>query len=112
MAEMQFSRGVKEEVVPDIRITRAQDLSDGTATFYFDRPKALVEEGGEITGLYLVDEEGELSTRDVNGKFVNGEPAGVEAVYVMRGQEEWDRFIRFMDRYAEANGLGLTKNDE
>lgn len=111
MAEMQFSRGVKEEVVPDIRITRAQDLSDGTATFYFDRPKALVEEGGEITGLYLVDEEGELSTRDVNGKFVNGEPAGVEAVYVMRGQEEWDRFIRFMDRYAEANGLGLTKNE-
>ncbi|MEM6450497.1 MAG: photosystem II reaction center protein Psb28 [Cyanobacteria bacterium P01_D01_bin.105] len=111
MAEMQFSRGVKEEVVPDIRITRAQDLSDGTATFYFDRPKALVEEGGEITGLYLVDEEGELSTRDVNGKFVNGEPAGVEAVYVMRGQEEWERFIRFMDRYAEANGLGLTKNE-
>ena len=111
MAEMQFSRGVKEEVVPDIRITRAQDLSDGTATFYFDRPKALVEEGGEITGLYLVDEEGELSTRDVNGKFVNGEPAGVEAVYVMRGQDEWDRFIRFMDRYAAANGLGLTKNE-
>ena len=111
MAEMQFSRGVKEEVVPDIRITRAPDLSDGTATFYFDRPKALVEEGGEITGLYLVDEEGELSTRDVNGKFVNGEPAGVEAVYVMRGQEEWERFIRFMDRYAEANGMGLTKNE-
>ena len=111
MAEMQFSRGVKEEVVPDIRITRAQDLSDGTATFYFDRPKALVEEGGEITGLYLVDEEGELSTRDVNGKFINGEPAGVEAVYIMRGQAEWERFMRFMDRYAAANGLGLTKND-
>lgn len=111
MAEMQFSRGVKEEVVPDIRITRAEDLSDGTATFYFDRPKALMEEGGEITGLYMVDEEGELSTRDVNGKFVNGEPAGIEAVYVMRGQDEWERFIRFMDRYAADNGLGLTRNE-
>ncbi|MEO0519360.1 MAG: photosystem II reaction center protein Psb28, partial [Cyanobacteria bacterium P01_A01_bin.116] len=43
MAEMQFSRGVKEEVVPDVRITRAKDLSDATATFYFDRPKALIE---------------------------------------------------------------------
>ena len=111
MAEMQFSRGVKEDVVPDVRLTRAKDLSDGTATFYFDKPKALIEEGGEVTGLYMVDEEGELSTRDVNGKFVNGEPAGIEAVYVMRGQDEWDRFMRFMNRYAEANGLGLTKND-
>lgn len=110
MAEMQFSRGVKEEVVPEVRLTRAKDLSDGTATFYFDKPKALIEEGGEVTGLYMVDEEGELTTRDVNGKFVNGEPAGIEAVYVMRGQEEWDRFMRFMNRYAEANGLGLTKN--
>ncbi len=111
MAEMQFSRGVKEDVVPEIRITRAKDLSDGTATFYFDKPKALVEEGGEVTGLYMIDEEGELTTRDVNGKFVNGEPAGIEAVYVMRGQDEWERFMRFMNRYAEANGLGLTKNE-
>ena len=110
MAEMLFSRGVKEDVVPEIRITRAKDLSDGTATFYFDKPKALVEEGGEVTGLYMVDEEGELTSRDVYGKFVNGEPAGIEAVYVMRGQDEWERFMRFMDRYAKDNGLGLTKN--
>ncbi len=111
MAEMQFSRGVKEDIVPGVRITRAKDLSDGTATFYFDRPKALVDEGGEVTGLYMVDEEGELVTKDVNGKFINGEPAGIEAVFVMRGQEEWDRFIRFMDRYSRDNGLGLTKNE-
>ena len=110
MAEIQFSRGIKEDVVPDIRLTRAKDLSDGTATFYFDRPKALIEEDGEVTGMYMVDEEGELSTRDVNGKFVNGEPAGIEAVFVMRGQEEWDRFMRFMERYANENGLGVTKN--
>ena len=110
MAEIQFARGVKEEVVPDVRITRAKDLSDGTATFYFDRPKALVEEGGEVTGMYMVDEEGELTTRDVNGKFINGEPAGIEAVFVMRGQDEWDRFMRFMERYGRDNGLGLQKS--
>jgi photosystem II 13kDa protein len=110
MAEMQFSRGVKEDVVPDVRITRAKDLSDGTATFYFDRPKALTEADGEVTGLYMVDEEGELTTRDVNGKFVNGEPAGIEAVFIMRGQAEWDRFMRFMERYSRDNGLGLTKS--
>ncbi len=112
MAEIQFARGVKEEVVPDVRITRAKDLSDGTATFYFDRPKALIEEGGEVTGMYMVDEEGELATRDVNGKFVNGEPAGIEAVFVMRGDEEWERFMRFMERYGRDNGLGLQKAEK
>jgi photosystem II protein len=111
MAEIQFSRGTAEPVIPDVRLTRAKDGSDGTATFYFDHPQALSGESGvEITGMYLVDEEGELVTRDVNGKFVNGEPAGIEAVYVMKSPEEWERFMRFMNRYAEKNGLGFTKS--
>lgn len=111
MAEIQFSRGVAEPVIPDVRLTRAKDGSDGTATFYFDYPQALSSEAGvEVTGMYLVDEEGELTTRDVNGKFVNGEPAGIEAVYVMKSAAEWDRFMRFMNRYAERNGLGFTKS--
>jgi photosystem II protein len=110
MAEIQFARGVSEPVIPDVRLTRAKDGSDGTATFYFDHPQALSQGGVEITGMYLVDEEGELVSRDVNGKFVNGEPAGIEALYVMKSEAEWDRFMRFMNRYAERNGLGFTKS--
>ncbi|PZV07631.1 MAG: photosystem II reaction center protein Psb28 [Leptolyngbya sp.] len=111
MAEIQFARGVAEPVIPDVRLTRGKDGTDGTATFYFDHPQALSQqEGVEITGMYLVDEEGELTSRDVNGKFVNGEPAGIEAVYVMKSEAEWDRFMRFMNRYAEQNGLGFTKS--
>ena len=110
MAAIQFARGVAEPVIPDVRLTRAKYGSDGTATFYFDHPQALTQEGVEVTGMYLVDEEGELVSRDVNGKFVNGEPAGIEAVYVMKSAEEWERFMRFMNRYAEQNGLGFTKS--
>lgn len=110
MAEIQFARGISEEVIPDVRLTRAKDGTNGTATFYFDYPKALSTEGVEVTGMYLIDEEGELVTRDVNGKFINGEPAGIEAVYVMKSEAEWDRFMRFMNRYAEQNGLGFTKS--
>ena len=33
----------------------------------------------------------------------------IEAKYTMRSGFEWDRFIRFMDRYAEAKGLGFEK---
>ncbi|HEY9876841.1 MAG TPA: photosystem II reaction center protein Psb28 [Leptolyngbyaceae cyanobacterium] len=110
MAEIQFARGIAEEVIPDVRLTRSKDGTNGTATFYFDNPKALSQQGVEITGLYLIDEEGEMVSRDVNGKFVNGEPAGIEARYIIRSTEEWERFMRFMNRYAEKNGLGFTKS--
>ncbi|MEL6382153.1 MAG: photosystem II reaction center protein Psb28 [Cyanobacteria bacterium J06626_18] len=111
MAHIEFARGVVEEVIPDVRLTRSPDGRDGTATFYFENPKALSqEEGVEVTGMYMVDEEGELVTREVKGKFVNGEPAGIEALFVMKSEEEWERFMRFMNRYAEQNGLGFTKS--
>lgn len=110
MAQIQFARGFAEDVIPDVRLTRARDGSDGTATFYFENPSALKSEEFQITGMYLVDEEGELVTREVKARFVNGEPAGLEALYVMKSVEAWDRFMRFMNRYAEEKGLGFTKS--
>lgn len=110
MAEIQFSRGTAETVIPDVRLTRSRDGSNGTATFYFDHPDALAQDyTQDVTGMYLIDEEGELVSREVKAKFVNGEPAAIEAMYVMKSVEEWDRFMRFMERYAEQNGLGFSK---
>ncbi|MEM9504983.1 MAG: photosystem II reaction center protein Psb28, partial [Cyanobacteria bacterium P01_E01_bin.43] len=104
-------RGVVETVIPDVSLTRAPDGRDGTATFYFENPKAFSEdEGVDITGMYMVDEEGELTTREVKGKFLDGRPAGIEALFVMKSEAEWERFMRFMNRYAEQNGLGFTKS--
>ena len=65
--------------------------------------------GGDITGLFLTDEEGTMSTVDVSAKFINGKPAAIEAKYIMRSSTEWDRFMRFMQRYAEDNGLGFNQ---
>lgn len=111
MAEIQFSRGVSEEVIPEVRLTRAKDGSNGKATFYFEYPKALSNESTDaITGMYMIDEEGEIATREVNAKFVNGQPAGLEALYIMRSAQEWERFIRFMERYAEEHELGFNKS--
>ncbi len=111
MAQIQFSRGVNEEVIPDVRLTRSRDGSNGTATFYFQNPKVLNSGStDEITGMYLVDEEGELVTREVKGKFVNGKPEALEVLYLMRSADEWDRFMRFMERYAEDHGLGFNKS--
>lgn len=111
MAQIQFARGVDEEVIPDVRLTRARDGSSGTATFYFQNPRILGEGAAdEITGMYLIDEEGEILTREVKGKFINGKPEAIEAVYIMKSADEWDRFMRFMERYAQEHGLGFSKS--
>ncbi|MEG4838844.1 photosystem II reaction center protein Psb28 [Microcoleus sp. B9-D4] len=110
MAKIQFSRGIDEDAVPEVRLTRSKTGAQGTATFIFENPKALSSTSTEdITGMYMIDDEGELLTREVKAKFINGQPAGLEALYLMRSPEEWDRFMRFMERYSEANGLGFSK---
>mmetsp|Transcript_10230 Transcript_10230/g.14680 ORF Transcript_10230/g.14680 Transcript_10230/m.14680 type:complete len:147 (+) Transcript_10230:207-647(+) len=109
-ANIQFVRGVDEKDVPNVKLTRAKDGSSGVATFQFSNPNcfdASIE--GEVTGMFLIDEEGELSTNDVNARFANGKPQSIESTVVMTSPSEWDRFMRFMERYGEANGLGFTK---
>ena len=111
MAEIQFSEGLREESVPNVKLTRSKDGSSGKAIFYFDSPTFLnSENNGAVTGMYLIDEEGEIVSREVKCKFINGRPEALEAIHLMRSAEEWDRFMRFMERYAEENGLEFTKS--
>jgi len=111
MAEIQFAKGITEEVIPEIKVTRSKTGSTGTATFYFKDPQILSKDSSEeITGMYLIDSEGEIVSREVKGKFVNGEARGIEALLVMKSEAEFERFVRFMDEYAKQNGLGLDKN--
>ena len=110
MAAIQFFRGVDEPVVPDIRMTRSRDGRTGQAIFVFDQPEALSPESlGDIGGMYMVDEEGQLVTREVNAKFINGKPAALEATYTWKTPEDFERFMRFAQRYAEANDLGFAQ---
>ncbi|XP_047060484.1 photosystem II reaction center PSB28 protein, chloroplastic-like [Lolium rigidum] len=109
---IQFIQGTDEQTIPDVRLTKSRDGTNGTAIFEFDQPSVFDSsaELGDITGFYMIDEEGVLQTVDVSAKFVNGKPAKVEAKYVMRTARDWDRFMRFMERYSQANGLQFFKN--
>lgn len=111
-AKIQFIQGFDEKVLPDVRLTRSRDGSTGTATFRFKNPtildKNMIKEG-EITGMYLIDNEGILETRDVSARFINGKPDVIESIYIMKSPEAWDRFMRFMERYGETHGLVFTK---
>ena len=111
-AHIQFIKGIDEKVLPDIRLTRSRDGSTGTATFRFKNANILDKSlglNGEITGMYMIDTEGVLETRDVSACFVKGKPYAVESIYIMKSPEAWDRFMRFMERYGESNGLVFTK---
>lgn len=112
-ASIQFVRGLEEKVVPNVKLTRARDGSSGIAKFNFNSPNcfdANTASQGEVTGMFMIDEEGEISTTDVNARFTNGKPQSIESTYVMTSPDQWDRFMRFMERYGEANGLGFTKS--
>jgi photosystem II protein len=112
-ASIQFVRGLEEKVIPSVKLTRATDGSSGVARFAFDSPNcfdASTAAAGEVTGMFMIDEEGEISTNDVNARFTNGKPQSIESTYVMTSPTDWDRFMRFMERYSEANGLGFTKS--
>lgn len=115
MADIQFIKGISEFDIPKVRLTRSRDGSTGTATFIFENPNILdpnSSKEGEITGMYMIDEEGTLSTKDVNARFLNGKPIAIESVYIMKTSDDWDRFIRFMERYGEKNGLTFLKANQ
>ena len=112
LAHIQFIKGINEKILPDIRLTRSRDGSTGTATFRFKNSNILDKSltlTGEITGMYMIDKEGVLETRDINVNFVNGKPQAIESIYIMKSSQDWDRFMRFMERYGESNGLVFTK---
>nr|YP_010619171.1 photosystem II protein W [Pterosiphonia complanata]WAX03184.1 photosystem II protein W [Pterosiphonia complanata] len=112
MAVIQFIQGIDENGIPNIKLTRSRDGSTGTATFRFNQPDIIqpeMQEKGEIKGMFLKDEEGEIITTNVNAKFINGKPQGIECTYVIKSPLEWDRFMRFMERYANNNNLSFTK---
>ncbi|RVW53710.1 Photosystem II reaction center PSB28 protein, chloroplastic [Vitis vinifera] len=77
---IQFIQGTDEQTVPDVRLTQSRDGTNGV-----------------------------LQSVDVSAKFINGKPSGIEAKYVMRSPREWDRFMRFMERYSNENGLQFVK---
>ncbi|CAD5196930.1 unnamed protein product [Musa acuminata subsp. malaccensis] len=108
---IQFIQGTDEQTVPDVRLTKSRDGTNGVAIFTFDQPSVFDSSGelGDITGFYMIDEEGVLQSVDVSAKFINGKPARIEAKYVMRSPRDWDRFMRFMERYSQANGLQFVK---
>ena len=110
--KIQFYDGIDEPVVPEIRLTRSNDGTTGQAFFIFEKPQALSSiTSGEITGMKLIDSEGEILTREVKVKFVDGDPIFLEAKYIWKNKNDFERFMRFANSYAKSNGLGYSEKN-
>lgn len=60
--------------------------------------------------LRLSDSEGEIAMEPSGIKFIFGGPEGddlarVDCTIELDREDHWERFMRFMHRYAEANGI-------
>jgi len=73
-AKLQLTRGIDEEAT-DVKITRSKDGDTSVAVFIFDALNCMTGENAstnEILGMYMIDEEGEMITRNVNAKIAIG----------------------------------------
>ena len=64
--------------------------------------------------MYLIDEEGKITIREINIAVskINGKYTAIEAIYCWRSQRDFNRFMRFANRYAKQNGLAYESNND
>ena len=112
---IQFFNGIDEKVVPQIRLTKSKDGQAGQDYFRFENPEALLSDNfKEIQGMYLIDEEGQITTREIHIAVSrkDGTYTAIEAIYSWRTERDFNRFMRFANRYAKQNGLAYEANND
>ena len=64
--------------------------------------------------MYLIDEEGQITSREISIAVSknNGKYTAIEAVYCWRSERDFNRFMRFANRYAKQNGLAYEANND
>ena len=109
-ASIQFFRGINEEVIPEIRLSRNKDGRKGRAYFLFDQTEAIsVTNISEIKSMIMLDGEGELTTRNINIRTSDGKNQAIEAIYTWNSDIGFQRFMRFANSYAKTHDLGYSK---
>ncbi|NEQ97205.1 MAG: photosystem II reaction center protein Psb28 [Cyanothece sp. SIO2G6] len=110
---IEFFDGIYEDL-DDVSLRRDRSNGDRIVILRFKRLKS-IEQLRSYTNrfskaLRLSDEEGNIEVQPDGVKFIFGgadgdDLRGVECKFAIQQEEHWDRFMRFMQRYAEANGM-------
>jgi photosystem II Psb28-2 protein len=110
---IQFFEGVFE-TLSDVSLRQNRTSDIRSVLLVFQELKSL-ERFRSYTkrftnSIRLTDEEGEINVEPSSVQFIFGGPEGddlkrVECKFEIDREDHWERFMRFMHRYAEANGM-------
>ncbi len=100
---LQFVRGENESDQPEIRLYRNLDGKKGKAVYKFYRPKTItIDNFKSIQKMFLIDSEGELSTRKIDISISEDHVKEVNSTYSWKSESEFQRFLRFAARHADS----------
>tara|TARA_Y100001968_G_scaffold149696_1_gene136908 strand:- start:1484 stop:1825 length:342 start_codon:yes stop_codon:yes gene_type:complete len=100
---IQFVKGENEKKHPEIRLFRSQDGIKGQVVYKFNKPNTItIVNYKSIQKMYLIDQEGELSTRKIDLSISGPHIIEVKAKYSWVSEKEFERFMRFASRYANS----------
>ena len=98
---IQFIKGKNEKDLPEIRLYRNPDGKKGQAVYKFLKPMTInIDNLNLIKKMYLIDEEGELSTRKIDLSISDNNIKEVKSTYNWSTEKEFERFMRFAKRFA------------
>jgi len=104
---IQFIKGENEKDLPEIRLFRNIDGKKGQAVYKFNKPTTItLENFDSIHKMYLIDNEGVLSTKKIDLSISEERIMEVKSIYNWDSEKEFERFMRFAKRYANS----LTTN--
>ncbi len=113
---IEFFNGISEEL-SGVSLRRGRFSNTRTVLMTFEQLKAL-ERFNSFTrkssnSMRLLDSEGEITVSPSSVQFIFAGPEGdelqrMECKFEIEREDHWQRFLRFMNRYAEANGLDYS----
>jgi photosystem II Psb28-2 protein len=110
---IEIFQGISEQL-SDVSLRRNRDTGARIVVLTFSTMEA-IERFNSYTkrfnqSIRLSDSEGDISITPSSVQFIFGGPEGddlqrVECKIEIDQEDHWERFMRFMHRYAEANGM-------
>ena len=100
---IQFIKGKNEQEHPEIRLFRNLDGKKGKAVYKFYKPTTITLKNCQsVQNMYLIDSEGELSTKKIDLTISEDQIKEVKSTYNWNTEKEFERFMRFALRYANS----------
>lgn len=110
---VEFFDGIEEEI-SNVSLRQDRATGDRLVLLIFERLEAIEQfksfRNRFSKALKLTDSEGVIAIEPTGVKFIFGGPEGddlkqVECTLAIDREDHWERFMRFMHRYADANGM-------